>query len=270
MECGAFGFARGKEPGACAGEGWVVIAGVGNEFVHGLWLAWGDGGEQGSDGGGIECSGSEDAQRSAGGGESVFRDEVVKAGSEQVKEADLGTAGEWRARGGVNTPRRLEGIANSADAAGVRGAKNGAEHAREHVGVLVRVDVGEGDAAGLQELNLGARFGFDFAGLNFAANEALEKAFEGGVKAAGFLFGEGGKSGEIVHGIAIDEDDVAADSQGRRGMSDSDGLLGGSGASHERGAGEDALPVQFKDGTVDTGGEAKVVGVYDEAGHWLV
>ena len=39
---------------------------------------------------------------------------------------------------------------------------------------------------------------------------------------------------------------------------------------HHRGAGEDAELVQFEDGAIDAGGEAEVVGVYDEAGHWVV
>jgi len=61
-----------------------------------------------------------------------------------------------------NAPCRLERIADGVNAAGARGVEDRAKHLREHVGVLVGVDVGEGDATGLQELDLGAGFCFDF------------------------------------------------------------------------------------------------------------
>jgi len=71
-------------------------------------------------------------------------------------------------------------------------------------------------------------------------------------------------------GIAIDEDDMAADPERWRDAGEINGFVGGGGASHERGAGEGAGLVQFDHGAVDAVGEAEVVSVYDETGHWVV
>ena len=65
------------------------------------------------------------------------------------------------------------------------------------------------------------------------------------------------------------EDDVAADAEGWRGARNFDGLIGGRGASHERGAGQHARLVKFEDGAVNSRGLAKVVSVDDETGHWF-
>ena len=45
------------------------------------------------------------------------------------------------------TPRRLERVADFVDPRGAGGAQHGAKHRREHVRVLMRVDVGERETA---------------------------------------------------------------------------------------------------------------------------
>jgi hypothetical protein len=59
---------------------------------------------------------------------------------------------------------------------------------------------------------------------------------------------------------------VAADSEGRGGAGDGDGVVECGAVGHESGGGEGAGAMQFEDGAVDAGGETEVVGVEDEAG----
>jgi hypothetical protein len=46
-------------------------------------------------------------------------------------------------------------------------------------------------------------------------------------------------------------------------------LIGTTGASHQRRAGEQARLVKFEDGAVDSLGLSKIVSVDDETGHWF-
>ena len=62
---------------------------------------------------------------------------------------------------------------------------------------------------------------------------------------------------------------MATDAEGWRGARNFDGLISGLGASHERGAGEEACLVKFQDGAVNSSGLTKVVSVDDETGHWF-
>ena len=72
-------------------------------------------------------------------------------------------------------------------------------------------------------------------------------------------------------GNAIGEHDVATDAEAVMGAGDADGIVERRTAGHERGGGEYPGLVQFGDGAIDAGGEAKVVSVEDEAcghGEW--
>jgi len=73
--------------------------------------------------------------------------------------------------------------------------------------------------------------------------------------------------GENWH--AIDQDHVAADAELGVFARNGDGLIRRSGAGHERGARENTCGMEFADGAIDTGGQAKIVGVDDETLHRL-
>ncbi len=61
---------------------------------------------------------------------------------------------------------------------------------------------------------------------------------------------------------------MATDAEARKGECDADGVVEGRPVGHQRGRGQDAGQMQFCYGTVDTGGEAEVVSVEDQArGH---
>ena len=61
---------------------------------------------------------------------------------------------------------------------------------------------------------------------------------------------------------------MAADAEGGPGEGERDGVREGRTRGHEGGGGEGAGVVELGDGAVDARGEAEVVGVDDEAGHW--
>ena len=143
-----------------------------------------------------------------------------------------------------------------------------ASDAGEDVGVLVGVDVGEGDALLLDALDLGEGFARDVGCGDFADEDGEEEVGEG--RAEGFAVGaeEGGDGFGRRERDAVGEDDVAADAERGLRVGDADGVVKGRAVGHEGGGGESAGGVQFGDGAIDAGGEAEVVGVEDEArGH---
>ena len=76
--------------------------------------------------------------------------------------------------------------------------------------------------------------------------------------------GAGGK-----HGFAVQKHEVAADAKRWRGKSDLDGIFSGHGAGHQRGAGDDSRLMEFDDGSIHSGRQAEIVGVYNKLGHRL-
>jgi len=61
--------------------------------------------------------------------------------------------------------------------------------------------------------------------------------------------------------LTVHQHHMAAHAQRVCGASQLDGLFGGRGARHQRGAGQHSGLVQLDDGAVDPGGQAKVVGI---------
>lgn len=153
------------------------------------------------------------------------------------------------------------------NATGARAAEKWTQHAGKHVRVFVSVDVSDVKAAGLQVLDLGCGFDLDFFGADAAGEQAAEKHGEPWDKVICGCFEQRRDLSGREDRFVVAEDDVAADAESRRGARNFDGLIGGRGASHERGAGEQTRLVKFEDGAVNSRGLAKVVSVDDETGH---
>ncbi len=66
-----------------------------------------------------------------------------------------------RAGSQLRTADSLKGIAYGSDAAGLGGAQERLEDLREHVGVLMRIEVSDCDSRRLQLADLSSRFAFD-------------------------------------------------------------------------------------------------------------
>lgn len=155
--------------------------------------------------------------------------------------------------GGAESPGGFEGIADGGDLAGLGGGEEGAQDSGEEVGVLMRVDVGDAEAGGLEAADLGGGFGFDFGG---ADAEGEEVANEGGQSwTEGLTVGaEGRDFAWWKRGGSVDEEDVAADFKLGVGLGGGDGVVEEGPSSHEGGGGERAGAVEFGDGTVDAWG----------------
>lgn len=176
---------------------------------------------------------------------------------------DSGTAKERTAGCGAKRPGGLEGIADGWDTAGARGHKERAEDAGEEVGVLVGIDVGDGEAGGLKAANLGGGLGGDVFGADAEGEEVANKVGEGRPQLAVGRY-QGRDLAGRESGGAVDEEDMASDLESGVVVSEADGIVKEGASSHEGGGGERAGLMEFDDGAVDAGGEAEVVGVDEQ------
>jgi hypothetical protein len=71
----------------------------------------------------------------------------------------------------------------------------------------------------------------------------------------------------IENGLAIGQDNVATDAQSGNCLSERDRFCEACAIRHEGGRGDDASGVSFKDGAIDSGGKAEVIGIDDQAAH---
>lgn len=162
--------ARGGQAGMGFGEIGVVIAGVGDE----LESASGEMGEKGIEGNGIEGASRRDSDAAVGSGKAFLSNNAAEGWLKAAQECAGGAANPGGIWSGVEAPGRLKGVANGADAGFVRGAEDGAKYGRKHVGVLVCIDMGEGEAARLEQVDLGGAFCFNLSGVD-AAGDQLSK-----------------------------------------------------------------------------------------------
>lgn len=135
--------------------------------------------------------------------------------------------------------------------------------------VFMTVDMSNSNPARLKGFDLGDGLGLDFIG----ANTADKKPAEERVKACKEETGRWVEQRRDLSGwedrFAIGEDNVAAGAERWHCAREFNGLVGGSRASHECGAGEQTRPMKLEDGAIDSLGLAKIVSVDDEAGHRL-
>jgi len=267
-EGGALDVAVGAQARGDAVEVAVVVAGVAAE-LEGDGLRR-QGVEDGVQRGLVEIAGGGDADGSAGGEDARAADLglAVEAGVKAPEEADLEAAQGAAAveRGERDAPGLLEGVADGADACAFGGAEQRARNGGEEVGVFVRVEVRDADAGGLQFGDLGEGFALDLVFVDVAAQEGLREVEEGGAEGGAIAAEERGDGFGWGDGVAVGEDDVAADAECGVGVGDGDGVVEGGAGGHEGCGGEGAGLMEFGDGAVDAWGEAEVVRVDDEAG----
>ena len=132
--------------------------------------------------------------------------------------------------------------------------------------VFVRVNVSDGDAGCLELSDLRDGFALDLFRADAASEERGEEAAQRRTEGAAVWTKKRKDGFRRGDGLAVDEDDVAADA--KRGMraSDGDGVVKGGARGHQCGRGESAGGGEFGDGAVDAASEAEVVGVEDQAG----
>lgn len=239
----------------------VHVAGMADQFP----CSGGHGAEQRLERFGVERSSGEDSDGSVGCGHAGFFCQLQEGLPLRAQQADLNAAEGGSAGRRPHRPVRLERVANGPHAAKKRSAQDWTQHAREHVGVLVGVEVGYGNTRFLEMADLRDRLGFDFGCRNAASDQVAGERRQAGAKNS-----PGRERGDAVWGkgrFAIDQDDVAADSEGRLTGGARGGLGGAPGSGHERCRSEDAGAIQFQNGLVDAGSKSEVVCIEDEPVH---
>ena len=135
--------------------------------------------------------------------------------------------------------------------------------------VLVRVDVRESDAFGLEQRNLSGGLGFDLGRPDAPCKQPLQKRSQRGLKAACPCINKRGNLSGRQHGIAIHQNHVAAHPQRWRRTGHLDSLLSRRRPCHQGGAGQRSRSMQLQNGAVDPGSQPEVIRVDNEAAHRL-
>lgn len=226
--------------------------------------AWGQSVEHGLEGGGVEVTCGGDADGAFGGEDAAFGDgrRGQKTAVTLLQGADEETAASAAADG--SGPAGLKWIADRGDAGCLERVDDRARDAREQVGVLVGVGVGDADAGALELLDLRACFAGDLFLADAASEDGDGKLRERVMEAAAVRAEQSGDGGWVGDGKAVDEHDVAADAEGGAREGQRDRVGEGCAVGHQGGGGEDTGVVELGDGAVDAWREAKVVGVDDE------
>jgi len=227
------------------------------------------GGEQGAEALLCESAGERDAG-SAGGGEVILlRKEGLEAGLEEMQEADLQATSEWgEGLAGGASPCEFKRVADGGDSATLCDVEDGAGDRREEMRVFVRVNVGDVYASTLEFLDLGLGLAGEVCRADGAAQDGLGEVQCGGAEGLAVSAEQRGYIERVRDGDAIYKDEVTACAEGGGGDGEGGGLLKRGASGHEGGGGKDSSLVEFKDGAVNSGCEAEVVSVDDEArGH---
>src|ERR1035441_688391 len=135
-----------------------------------------------------------------------------EAGSQTAEQTDA-EATQAAAMIERKAPARFKGIPDGADGGVCGDFEQRPGDGGEEVGVLVGIEVGNGNAGALQLLYLGESFAGDLVLLNAAAEERLqevEKRWAKGLSVGAEQAGDGFAWGD---GSSVGEDDVAADAE---------------------------------------------------------
>ena len=230
----AFGVAGGAKAGGDGVEVGVVVTRVADKFPDAVW----HGGEDGGEGFRVDGAGGGDAEGAVGGEDAAAADlgEGEEAGAQILDGADFEAAKE-RALAEGEAPGLLEWIADGGDAGALGYEEKRAGDCGEGVGVLVRVDVRDGDAVLLDAEDLGVGFLGDVGFMDAAEQEVADEVGELGSETAAVGTEECGDGVGRGEGGAVGEDDVAADGEGGVGAGDGNGVVECAAAGHEGGGG---------------------------------
>ena len=243
----------------------VHVAGMTNKLPGSFWHVVGNVSKQV----GIEMARSHDAERAVGGLQSGLGDrsaETPRQASQglylriALPQPALGT----REVGG----NHFERITNRTDAASPRGAQNPLQSRRKNVRVFVCVNVGNGEAVRLQSTNLRGRFGLHLVGVDPAGHRPNGEPRDSIAKGVPTCRNnQAWKPGRIDQRLAIEQNNMAANTPLGIGLCESDRLFESHRIRHERGGGYDSMLVSLDDGSIHTRGEPEIVRIDDQATH---
>ena len=255
----SFRLARHYQAGASVGQRIVDISRVTDELPN----AWRHIVQQPLDIGCVECSGGQHAQRAICRSQSGSPYNSQKLAAKEPQRADLQPAGTGSILSEAKRPFRLKRIADGRHITCASGAHQRPEHTRKHVGVLVRVHVGNCDASRLDLTNLRNGFALDLCGFDAAGEEVNHKSVETGAQAA-----TGRKRGKFVRvqfRPPIHEDHMTPDSERRLFEGCMYGIAKGRPRCHQCCGGQGICGIQVEDGAVHAFRQTEIIGIDDEA-----
>ena len=135
--------------------------------------------------------------------------------------------------------------------------------------MFVGVNVRDVNSGRLYLANLGGSFGFDLLWIDPPGEGAGGEGLKAVSKTRCSRVG-GGESWNCLrrkHGLAVDEYDVAADTQIRDSVCQLHGFGEGGSVGHERGGSYDPIGVCLDDGAIHATGESEIIGIDDQAPH---
>ena len=135
--------------------------------------------------------------------------------------------------------------------------------------VLMCVDVRQQQTPSLQQLDLCIHLSLNLRGTNAPGEYLFEEHARRWMEAARALVYKCGKILRMKYRLAVHQNHVAAHSKRWGSERHLDGLIGGRGSRHQRGAGQQSGPMQLYNSAVDTGSQSKVIGIEDEMSHGL-
>lgn len=220
--------------------------------------------------GGVERPGGGDADSAVGREKAGAFHEPLKFWLQKTKRTGLNGSFPADAPLGDDGGERLgwlEGIAESWYAANARSAQHAFQHGRKQVGVLVGVEVGEGDAGVLEASKLCCCFRLDLAAIEATGESKSSKTADAVAELRTLRGDERGKPPGISDWRTVDQYHMAADAETRVRQCECRSFGGRRSVRHHCGGAENALRVGFDDRAIDPGGEPEVVGIKDEAAH---
>lgn len=185
---------------------------------------------------------------------------------ETAEQANLDATEHGCVWGGPERPFRLERVADCANAANRSSTQQWTQNLGKHVGVLMRVDMGNTNTKALESTYLRSGFNFEFYFGNAASCYVYDECSEGGAEGSRGQR-EFTKGFERQCGLSVDEHDVAAHSEAGVERSDSCGSRGVTGDSHHRCRRKRTHLVEIQNGLIDTIRQTKIVGVYNKSSH---
>src|SRR5580698_9274984 len=131
--------------------------------------------------------------------------------------------------------------------------------------MFVRIQMGDVNTGSLQFLHLSKSLALDVVFSDDTTKQRLYKIEEARPKCLTVGSQECRDALRVRNGDTIGKDDVAADTEARKGASNSDGIFEGRPGSHERCRGKGFGQMELRDGAVDTCREAEIVSIDNKA-----
>src|ERR1700678_3717030 len=135
--------------------------------------------------------------------------------------------------------------------------------------VLVGIDVRDGDARRLNLANLRGCLKFDLFRIQAADECAGSEGFKpvAEASAARICLRNGGELLSIENGLAVDQNNMTAYAETRNCRCPTNRIVEGACVRHQRRGAYNSASMSFDDGAIDAVGEAKIIGVDDQAAH---